>query len=207
MKSRFSFSNLFIMFFFISYNFNFLYGNNFNSELSNSVKNYFLNEAPSYIKVFEPDLGEVGNFQGKKVRDALSTTTHNSIELYQRSERVSYILNDMKKNGNQKKERFVENPLPFEEEETQTNWARIDLKPLNAKIDVRKIEYEEQLPGYTNYYLAHCPEGVSFVPSYRVARIKDVYRGIDWVWRIGDDGKRLNLKTPVGEIEDGEMLA
>ncbi len=112
MKSRIIFTNLFIMFFFISYNFNFLYSNNFNSELSYSVKNYFLNEVPSYIKGFEPDLGELGNFEGKKVRDALFTTTHNSIDLYQRSEGVSYILNDMKKNRNRVKGRFIETSFP-----------------------------------------------------------------------------------------------
>ena len=239
MKATFHFSNLFIIFYLFSYNFNFLYGDNFNNELSSSVKNYFLKEASSYIKGFEPNLGQVGNFEGKKVRDVLFTTTHNGIDLYLRNEGVSYVIKDIKKIGNQKKERFVENHLPFEEIETQTNWARIDLKLLNAKIDLRKIEYEEQLPGYTNYYLAHCPEGVLFVPSYRVARIKDVYTGIDWVWRIGEDGllhhefevkeganieniklevkyadvelseggKRLKLKTPVGEIEDGEILA
>lgn len=43
---------------------------------------------------------------------------------------------------------------------------------------------EERLPGYMNYYLAHCPEGISQVPHFEALRFSSVYPGIDLVARI-----------------------
>jgi hypothetical protein len=109
---------------------------------------------------------------------------------------------------------------------------------LNSNIDARKIEFEDPLPGYTNYYLSSCPDGITGVVTYRKVRIKDIYPGIDWIWKLSDgemhhefeikpggdisqiklkvkyadvslseEGKRLILKTSLGEVVDGEIYA
>jgi hypothetical protein len=184
---------------------------------------------------FQPNMGQVGDFDGKKVSDVLFFARHSGIDLYVRKSGVSYVIRDMNEVEKEGVEKEKEKLLTKEKE---TRWARVDLNLLNGDINASRIEYDDKLPGYTNYHIANCPEGVLCIPSYRIVRIKEIYPGVDWVWRIGDDGllhhefeakekanvgniklevkyadvelsgdgKRLKLKTPVGEIEDGEIF-
>ena len=191
---------------------------------------------------FQPNMGQVGDFEGKRADDVFFFTRNNGIDLFFRSEGVSYVIRSYEFKDEKVKDKIDEIGKEFlmrkfRSEENSLRWARIDLNLLNGDIDESRIEYDEQLPGYTNYYLSHCPDGILFVPSYRVVRIKDVYPGIDWIWRIGEngvlhhefevrdgadvkeikfevrwadvelvgDGRKLKLRTPVGEIEDGEL--
>ncbi len=44
------------------------------------------------------------------------------------------------------------------------------------------VEYEDATAFYENYYLAHCPEGITGVRTFKKIILKDVYPGIDWVF-------------------------
>jgi len=194
---------------------------------------------------FQPNIGQVGSFDGKRVDDVLFFTRHSGIDLYVRGSGVSYVIRDVRgvfrdRVLHERVRAIHEVPLWEREIEQDTMiWARFDLNLVGGVVREEMIEYSEPMEGYTNYYLGHCPDGVLFVPSYRVVRIKEVYPGVDWVWRIGEDGqlhhefevkpgadvgriklevkwadvqlsedgRRLRLKTPVGEIEDGEVVA
>jgi hypothetical protein len=196
---------------------------------------------------FQPNMGQVGDLGANHdlpVKDVLFFTRHSGIDLYVRESGVSYVIRDVKGIFLDRvlhKSRGAIRKVPLFEGEVEQDtmiWARVDLNLVGGVVREEMIEYSEPMEGYTNYYLAHCPEGVLFVPSYRVVKIKEVYPGIDWVWRIGEDGllhhefevkeganvekiklevkyadvklsgdgKRLRLKTPVGEIEDGEIV-
>ena len=194
---------------------------------------------------FQPNIGQVGCFDGKRVDDVLFFTRHSGSDLYVRGSGVSYVIRDVRgvfrdRVLHERVRAIHEVPLWEREIEQDTMiWARVDLNLVGGVVREEMIEYSEPMEGYTNYYLGHCPDGVLFVPSYRVVRIKEVYPGVDWVWRIGEDGqlhhefevkpgadvgriklevkwadvqlsedgRRLRLKTPVGEIEDGEVVA
>ncbi|MEO0210073.1 MAG: SBBP repeat-containing protein, partial [candidate division WOR-3 bacterium] len=64
-------------------------------------------------------------------------------------------------------------------------------------------------------YLAHCPDGILFVKSYRKVIIKDIYPGIDWIFRYDGNGNfhhefelrnpqlilQINIKVKYADIE------
>ncbi len=187
---------------------------------------------------FQPNMGQVGDFEGKKAKDVLFFTRHSGIDLYVKEDGASYVIRDVKKTF---RDRDLHERMSLREGKVERDtmiWARVDLRVVGVSVREEMIEYSEPMDGYTNYYLSHCPDGVLFVPSYRVVRIREVYSGVDWIWRIGEDGvlhhefevrdginvekikievkwaevdlsedgKRLRLRTPVGEIEDGEIV-
>ncbi|MEO0103484.1 MAG: SBBP repeat-containing protein [candidate division WOR-3 bacterium] len=179
---------------------------------------------------FEENLGQVGDFNGERVNDVLLKARDNNLGIFIRKDGVSYVIYHL--------ERVAENvKMADTDDETKLHYARIDLELIGATIDKQKIIYEEELPGYANYYLPNCPDGILFVKTYQKVRIKDIYPGIDWVWKYEDgvihhefevssqanpedikikvkyadweivDNKQLLLKTPLGNIKDGEIIA
>ncbi|MEO0097263.1 MAG: SBBP repeat-containing protein [candidate division WOR-3 bacterium] len=179
---------------------------------------------------FEENLGQVGDFNGERVNDVLLKARDNNLGIFIKKDGVSYVIYHL--------ERIAEDTKAITtDEETKLHYARIDLELIGATIDKQKIVYEEVLPGYTNYYLPHCSDGIHFVKAYQKIRIKDIYPGIDWLWKYEDgvlhhefevspqanpedikikvkyadweirDGKKLLLKTPLGKIKDGEIIA
>ncbi|MCX7877463.1 MAG: hypothetical protein N2510_02355, partial [Ignavibacteria bacterium] len=133
----------------------------------------------SFIQGFESNLGQLGDTEGRKVKEVIFYSKNKDIGVYITDRGVSYVIY-----------RYEELPqaagssdelLPHykEPKPMKVHYSRIDVDLLNSTIDRSKIEYKDELPGYSNYYLGHCPEGVLYVKSYREVRIKDVYRGID----------------------------
>ena len=74
-----------ILLFYIINNFTPLFGS-VNDQIKQD-KSYFLNEATSYIRGFEPNLGQIGNLEGEKVKDVLFSTSHNGIDLFNKKGR------------------------------------------------------------------------------------------------------------------------
>jgi len=95
-------------------------------------------------KGFEKNLGQVGDFEGNKVSNVLFRTFIDGLGVFVTSEGVSYVI------YKSEKDKDSENSLIY--------FARIDVEFLNAEIKNSNIIYEDELPGYTNYYLAHCSD-------------------------------------------------
>jgi len=69
----------------------------------------------------------------------------------------------------------------------------INYELIGSNIKKENIIYEDELPGYANYYLPSSPYGILFVKSYRKVIIKDVYQNIDLIFRY-DEYNRLHYE-------------
>ena len=189
-----------------------------------------------FYRGFEPNLGQLGDFEGNKVRDVIFFTRDKDLGIFITDKGASYVIYSLE--GDTRGEKGFKGERAFDtQSDVKLRYARVDIELEGGIISGREVEYEDEIPGYTNYYLAHCPEGVLNVRSYRKVRIKNVYPGIDWVWKyeggrlhhefevlpwanvasiklrvkwadveVADGGKRLVLRTPIGDIEDGEVV-
>ena len=183
---------------------------------------------------FERNLGQVNEFKGNTVKGIFFRTNFKDFSVFLTEKGASYVIyrSDELTEGNSQK------PNSRKPEENPVRYARIDLELLNSEIKESEIVYEDELPGYSNYYSPQYPDGILYVRSYTKVRIKNVYPGVDWIWKIengelhhefeispGADidkiklkvkyadvsleeyGKKLIYSTPIGRIEDGEVLA
>lgn len=79
---------------------------------------------------------------------------------------------------------------------------RLDFKLIGANSDA-KVEKFDELEFKSNYYLAHCLDGITGVSSYSKVVYKDIYDNIDLVYRL--DGQQLKYEFivhPGGDPND-----
>jgi hypothetical protein len=78
---------------------------------------------------------------------------------------------------------------------TQDTLQRIDQVVLNSSRN-RLYEYEES-EDYLNYFLAHCPKGITNVRGYKWLAIPDIYRETDMFYTFNDAGlKQVFVSKP-----------
>src|SRR6185436_17126032 len=68
-----------------------------------------------------------------------------------------------------------------DEKSNPLSWSKLEMKLESASIQKENVVVENELPGFSNFYYAHCPQGILQVKSYHKVTIKNVYPGIDWV--------------------------
>ncbi len=205
MKKFFSFFCFSLLLVFFSINLNggqfpdFPAVNTFSKSVSNQQVSDWINSS----RCFEPNNGQLTSFEGKRVDEILFSVKERGFTLYFKTSGVSYVI--YRKEG---ETGLLSQKQPGDKhpgENSKIEYARIDLELLNSDIDKSKIVYEEPLPGYTNYYLSQCPEGILNVVSYRKITVKDVYPGIDWVFRYDERGE-LHHEFAVGAGVDVKQI-
>ncbi|MFN0276008.1 MAG: SBBP repeat-containing protein, partial [Chitinophagales bacterium] len=169
----------------------------------NTTVNSWLNQNTG----FEKNFGQVSDFEGKPVREVLFRANLGDYSVFITEQGVSYVMYQRSHELDRSMQELER--LPFEPDRqpekalpANLQYARIDLLLKNSVIQDAHIEYEEPLPGYTNYYLSSCPDGALFVKTYNKIRINEVYPGINWVWKF--DGGQLHHEF---EIEPGADLS
>ncbi len=154
---------------------------------------------------FTENRGQIADTEGHVRNDILFIADAPGARLYFRRDGVSYV--------------FTNHPLcpgghlPIVEGEKErglsgeieTRLSRIDMTLSNANPFAR-IRMEDELPGYSNYYLAHCPQGIARVKSYAKLVYENVYTNIDLVFKsAGGRMKYEYLVHPGGDVSDIAM--
>jgi hypothetical protein len=137
---------------------------------------------------FEPNYGQVQDFEGRPVKDIIFSTKAPGLNLFFKKDGVSYVIYSKTNEELNSFEGLDLKERLNKEDSSPVNYARVDLELVGGNIDRSKIVFEDELPGYVNYYLPGCPEGITNLKTYRVVRVKDVYPGIDWLFRYDADG-------------------
>lgn len=188
---------------------------------------------------FEENLGQVADLEGKPVPEVLYRANLPGYSLFITDKGLSVVIYKRERKDNLQEEIRERSYERLRERESNEviRYARFDIVPVNGASSRGRIVAEKPVPGVSNYYLAHCPDGVLGVRSYSVLRIRDVYPGIDWVLRVGDEvhhefvvepgadwrqirlkvrwadvevldgGKKVRFHTRMGEIVDGAVVA
>jgi|GEM_PF-4572082 len=72
--------------------------------------------------------------------------------------------------------------------------ARIEVELAGATIAQSNISASEETDEYFNYYYTHCPEGITYVRSYKEITVREVYPGIDWkIYTVGEQGMKYDF--------------
>ncbi|MEN3046782.1 MAG: SBBP repeat-containing protein [Candidatus Hydrothermales bacterium] len=143
---------------------------------------------------FEKNLGQITDFEGRSVNDVLFRIKLKEYGIFITKKGVSYVI--------------------YRFSDSTTEYARIDVELIGSEIKEKNIEYIDPLPGYSNYYLSSCPQGILGVLTYKKVRIKNIYPGVDWVWRYdkeaihhefevkkGADVSKIKLKVKGADVE------
>lgn len=67
-------------------------------------------------------------------------------------------------------------------------WERIDIILDGASVRKENIQKENPIIGHSNYFDGNNPEGIYGVKQYEKITIKEIYKGIDWVFYRKNDG-------------------
>ncbi len=132
-----------------------------------------LNSNPANSEMgFEENRGQLADKEGNLLPDVLFKSRGTGPGIYITTSGLTYV--------------FVkqENSLLVRDDaqKNSISWAKVNMNLENVSIKKENISYEDELSGYSNFYLAHCPQGILNVKSYRRITIKNIYPGIDWVF-------------------------
>ncbi|MEO0159535.1 MAG: SBBP repeat-containing protein [candidate division WOR-3 bacterium] len=174
-------------------------GGNVVNSYDPAIVKEWLNSYPYLYKGFTVNKGQIATMDGKVAKDVIFYSRNGNMSIFITENGLSYVIYDVEKKEVSKDNKELSLPINEEPENSILHYARIDYELIGSKIKKENIIYQDELPGYENFYLAHCPDGILFVKSYRKVIIKDIYPGINWIFRYDDNGNfhhEFELKNP-----------
>jgi len=131
---------------------------------SQNKKNIFTQPQVSFTE----NKGQVADMSGNLRNDILFQGSDKHCKIYLRNSGISYVIGKTQ----------YKNELESDPDSAIVNLHRIDLEFKNAnKTNV--VSTDGISNSYTNYYLAHCPDGISNVRTYNKITYHDIYNNID----------------------------
>lgn len=147
---------------------------------------------------FEENRGQVADVYGIVQQDVLFTLSGKGITVFFRKHGLSYQWNashhPLRIPGTvSEASGQAEETTSLEAEEQQVSSYRVDMVWNHANERVR-VSGSDAVDGVSNFYLAHCREGVRDVKRFNKITYENIYPGIDIEYYINDNG---NLKYDV----------
>lgn len=158
--------------------------------------NYSFNSDLAFI----PNKGQIADDKNQPIENIDFKLQINGVNAYFNSEGIIYHFyreEDKDPSTYTEKERELAQMGDFNEIGKRVFFYRLDFKLIGANPDA-ELQFEEQSKAYTNYYLAHCKEGITKVPSYGKATYKNIYPNIDLVYLYGDKGLKYEFVVHPG---------
>ncbi len=120
---------------------------------------------------FVENKGQLADRKGNLLSDVLFKATGTDAGMYVTTTGITYVFHSDAA------------PACMTEEATRItrSWSKIEMRICGATVRPENIIREDALPGVSNYYYPHCPQGILGVQSWRTITIKEIYPGIDWV--------------------------
>jgi len=126
---------------------------------------------------FIENKGQLSDQNGNARPDILFSSSAGGLAYHLRASGISYQLSKVAR-WKKEKELIINSLNPVDKMvPDEISVYRLDLEWLN--VNPSKIETEDALPGWSNYYLSVCPDGVRNVKTYSGLTYKNIYDNID----------------------------
>lgn len=183
---------------------------------------------------FIENKGQLTDLEKNPVKELLFKSSAKDLDIYITTWGISYVFIKV----DEEREESEEKSKDFGESDKEVWYSRTDMELVGATIKKENIIKEYESEDYYNYYLGHCPDGITEVYEYKKIIIQNIYPGIDWViyskegkgikydyivhpgadpskirmrYRWAKDvevkADQLVIKTPLGEINEGEPIS
>ncbi len=139
---------------------------------------------------FVENRGQIVDMDGNLCPDILYSADAGAARLYFTQRGVSYVFQRAEE-GSADIERSAGDKMTSAHRSdissaSEFSYYRMDMLLVGSNSDVR-IRAEQELPGYDNYYYAHCPQGITHVRSFGRIVYENVYDRIDMVFAASAD--------------------
>ncbi len=161
------------------------------------AKNTTLTEAQSMLNMksieFIENKGQIADQNGNVNYDVLfiAEVPYGTVTIRRDGISCSFIKRNQEKLKAQRekmlsKEKF-DKLNELEDEAIPTEIYRVDMRLKGSNFNPN-FEQFEMTEDYNNYYLAHCPDGITHVRKFKTVKLSDVYPNIDFVVYANNDG-------------------
>ncbi len=135
---------------------------------------------------FVPNRGQLVNTDGDPVPDVLYYADAGNAQLYFMRDQMSVVFTESETTEQGISEATGDRSKTETEDfigVRRTSYHRLDIRFTGCNHGVPLVT-GDRLDGYTNYYYAHCPQGIAAVPGFATLLYEDIYSNIDLRFRI-----------------------